>query len=159
MAKETDEQKAEREQKEAEEANRKDAQGEVTSAAGGTTDAVAAGNVAASEAAGKVSREQAARASGENTPNPDKTRPADKANRDPQTPEPGKSKKFDVVDRFLDLSGYEKSDVIGHNDERRTVVTSNGGKYEVSPKGKKLRTLSGPATPAELEANEEAEDE
>lgn len=68
------------------------------------------------------------------------------------------SKAESLRDRFLELSGYEDSDIIGANAERRTFVTSNGGKYEVSPKGKKLRRLAGPPTPVELEPEEEEEE-
>ena len=67
--------------------------------------------------------------------------------------------KSDLVTTFLGLSGYKKEDVIGHHDGRRTVVTSNGGKYEVSKKGKRVRVLSGPETPASLEAAAEEDDE
>jgi hypothetical protein len=76
---------------------------------------------------------------------------------------PSKSKdsdaKSDLVSTFLKLSHYKKEDVIGHHDGRRTVVTSNGGKYEVSPKGKRIRVLSGPETPATLEEAAAEEEE
>ena len=78
---------------------------------------------------------------------------------DPTPPKSKDAAKGDLVSTFLKLSGYKKDDVIGHHDGRRTVVTSNGGKYEVSPKGKRLRTLSGPSTPKELEATAEEDDE
>jgi hypothetical protein len=68
------------------------------------------------------------------------------------------AKKGDLVAQFLKVSGYKEADVIGHSDERRTVVTSNGGKYEVSKKGTKLRKILGPDTPATAAASEE-EDE
>lgn len=80
---------------------------------------------------------------------------------DTEKPEkkPTRSTKFDLVDRFLELSGYEKKDVIGHSDERRTVVTSNGGKYQLSPSGKKIRVHAGPDTPAMIAEREEEEDD
>ena len=157
MAKETPEEKADREQKEQEAANLANA---TPPTADSTSDAVSAGNVAASEAAGKVSTAAAAAAGPENsTPNPDKTRPGDRTAAAQTTPNVKPSKKFDLVDKFLELSGYKAGDVIGHSDERRTVVTSNGGKYEVSKKGTKLRKLAGPDTPASLAAVEEEDDD
>lgn len=69
------------------------------------------------------------------------------------------SKKDDLVAQFLRVSGYKSSDVIGHSDERRTVVTSNGGKYEVNKKGTRVLKLLGPDTPATLEAAAGEEDE
>lgn len=154
MAKETPEQKAEREQKEQETTNLDVA---TPDAQNSSSEAVSASNVAASNAAAEATAAANARKKPEGPQNPDQTRPGDRA----ATPsgKTGKAK-FDVVDRFLELSGYKSSDVIGHSDERRTVVTSNGGKYEVSVKGKKLRKLSGPETPADLEAAaSEEEDE
>lgn len=49
--------------------------------------------------------------------------------------------------QFLKLTGYEESDVIGSNTSTRTFVTGNGGKYELSPKGTRVRVLSGPNPP------------
>lgn len=60
---------------------------------------------------------------------------------------------------FLKLSGYKASDIVGENASTRTFVTGNGGKYVLSPKGTKLRILSGPNTPAMLEAEAEEEEE
>lgn len=59
---------------------------------------------------------------------------------------------------FLRITGFRKSDVIGSSKTRRTFVTANGGKYELSPKGKKVRVLSGP-TPPGPESTEEGDDE
>lgn len=123
------------------------------------SDAVSASNAAAAEAAGQITRAAAKAAGPEPAKNPDKTRPGDSTASEQTVPRVKASKNFDLVERFLDLSGYAKSDVIGHSDERRTVVTSNGGKYEVSVKGKKLRKLSGPDTPADLEAAEEGDED
>jgi hypothetical protein len=73
---------------------------------------------------------------------------------------PKAKKDFDLVDKFLELSDYEKKDVHGFSKERRTVVTTNGGKYEISPKGTRVRVLQGPDTPAMIaEASEEDEEE
>lgn len=60
---------------------------------------------------------------------------------------------------FLKVSGYKSSDILGTNEDTRTFVTANGGKYVISPKGTKIRVLSGPATPAMLEAAAEEEEE
>lgn len=51
-----------------------------------------------------------------------------------------------LVDEFLKRSGYKREDVLGSSAERRTVVTSNGGKYVVARDGG-IMVLSGPATP------------
>lgn len=155
MASETPEKKAEREAKELEAANLVAA---TPNPAESNSDAVSASNVAASEAAGAITTAAAAAKAPDGPQNPDKTRPGDRQTTQ-AVPSVKGTKKFDVVDRFLDLSGYKSSDVIGHSDERRTVVTSNGGKYEVSVKGKRLRKLSGPDTPNDREAASEEEDE
>jgi hypothetical protein len=60
---------------------------------------------------------------------------------------------------FLKSSGYRAADVIGSNEATRTFVTSNGGKYVLSPRGTKIRTLSGPLTPSELKEEESGGDE
>lgn len=154
MAKETAEERLAREDAERLAAATPDTNG------GDTSEAVSASNVAASEAAADITVPAAKAAQGNPTPNPDKTRPGDRAAEDQTVGKKAKpSKSFDLRDRFLDLSGYKASDIIGSNDERRTVVTANGGKYEVSKKGTRLRKLSGPDTPADLEAAAEEEDE
>jgi hypothetical protein len=125
-----------------------------------TSEAVSASNVAATEAAAAVTVPAAEAATGNPTPNPDKTRPGDRAAEDQTVGKRAKpSKSFDLRERFLELSGYTKADIIGSNDERRTIVTANGGKYEVSKKGTRLRKLSGPDTPADREAAAEEDDE
>jgi len=104
-----------------------------------TPEEIAAEEAAAAEAKQKEEEEAAAKAA--------------KAEKKPK-------KSFDLVDRFLELSDYERRDVNGFNVERRTVVTTNGGKYELSAKGTRLRKLSGPDTPAMIaEASEEEEEE
>lgn len=153
MAKETPEERAERETKTAEAANLAAAEADDQDS---SSEAVSAANVAASEAAGKITTARAETLPPEGPQNPDKTRPGDRTSEDQTTAVKGKkSKNYDTVERFIELSGYKKSDVVGHNDERRTVVTANGGKYELSPKGTKLRKLSGPDTPADRESEED----
>lgn len=129
---------------------------------GSTSEADSASDVAATEAAGKITKARAEAEGDAGGPdNPDKTRPGDQTSVDatpPDAPKKG-SKKFDVRTKFLDLSGYEDRDVLAVNDSRRTVVTSNGGKYEVSPKGTRLRKLSGPDTPEMIAAAQEEEDD
>lgn len=49
--------------------------------------------------------------------------------------------------RFLKLSGYREKDIISINEARRTVATSNGGKYTFTKTG--LRRLLGPPYPKE----------
>lgn len=51
-----------------------------------------------------------------------------------------------LVDEFLKRSGYKERDVLSANAERRTVVTANGGKYNVSRDGG-IFVMSGPPTP------------
>lgn len=65
------------------------------------------------------------------------------------------------LNRFLKLSGYEESDVIGSNEKRQTFVTDNGGKYTIVGKKKaRVRVLGGPPTPVMIEeAAEEDEEE
>lgn len=60
-------------------------------------------------------------------------------------PEGTRAKK--LLTNFLKLSGYRAGDVTGSNEDRRTFVTSNGGKYQLSPKGTQLKVLSGPLPP------------
>lgn len=127
-----------------------------------TSEEVSASNAGATEAAAqaRTQLDLTDPAAVSNPPNPDRTRPDD-ATDEEQTP--GKrvkaSKKFDLVDRFIELSEYTKKDIIGSNESRRTVVTDNGGKYEVSVKGTKLRKLAGPDTPATRDAREEETDD
>lgn len=156
MATDENQKSAAEKQKDAENANLDNA---TADPAESNSDAVSAGNAAAAEAAGKITTAAAKAAGPEPAKNPDKTRPGDATNQAQATPKVKASKSFDLVERFLSLSGYDKGDVIGHSDERRTVVTSNGGKYEVSKKGSKLRKLSGPDTPADKEAATEEDDE
>lgn len=47
---------------------------------------------------------------------------------------------------FLSRSGYTAEDVLAHNEKTRLFVTSNGGKYHLSPKGT-IRILKGPNYP------------
>lgn len=61
------------------------------------------------------------------------------------------------LDAFLKVSGYRASDVLGSNAANRTFVTANGGKYLLSPKGTRLRVLSGPPYPNSQEEAEEVE--
>jgi hypothetical protein len=51
--------------------------------------------------------------------------------------------------RFIKLSGYRERDVDKINQGRRTVLTTNGGKYVFTKNG--LRTLNGPKYPKEVE--------
>jgi len=60
-----------------------------------------------------------------------------------------------VEQRFLKLSGYRASDVIGSNPKARRFITSNGGKYALSPNGKSIRTLSGPDAPKQETTDDE----
>jgi hypothetical protein len=53
---------------------------------------------------------------------------------------------------FLKKSGYKKGDVISVNAQKRTFVTSNGGKYQLTKQGE-VRILKGPNYP-EMEAEE-----
>ena len=62
-----------------------------------------------------------------------------------------------VLERFLKLSGYRESDLTGYDAKARRFVTSNGGKYALSPSGKNIRTLSGPDYPKQ--AGTESEEE
>jgi hypothetical protein len=62
--------------------------------------------------------------------------------------------KKDQTAKFLKITGYEASDILGSNAERRTFVTKNGGKYELSPKGTRVRVLSGPNPPSSEEGDE-----
>lgn len=54
--------------------------------------------------------------------------------------------KDSLVRKFLEKSGYPPEFVLHSDAARRTVVTSNGGKYAVSSKGN-IRTLKGPDYP------------
>jgi hypothetical protein len=54
-----------------------------------------------------------------------------------------------MLDRFLELTGYEEDDVIGSNFKSRTFVTSNGGKYEMNKAGKVIKVVAGPNPPDE----------
>jgi hypothetical protein len=57
---------------------------------------------------------------------------------------------------FLKRSGYEKSDVISASEAKRTYVTSNGGKYQLTKQGE-IRILKGPDYPALTEEKAEAD--
>lgn len=65
----------------------------------------------------------------------------------------------ELTGKFLKLSGYQKSDIIGSNQARRSFVTANGGKYNLTKSGKAIRIQSGPAYPKLVEKAEEEEDE
>jgi len=56
---------------------------------------------------------------------------------------------------FLKLSGYKKSDILAWNEDRRTVVTTNGSKYQVSRDKKQLKILTGAVPPSATPATEE----
>lgn len=63
-------------------------------------------------------------------------------------PEPADETASDAqLARFLKLSGYKKSDVIGSNESRATFVTDNGGSYKLVEKGKRIEVLAGPPFP------------
>jgi len=64
-----------------------------------------------------------------------------------------------LKDRFVKLSGYKASDLIGSRGSTRTFVTSNGGKYQLNQKGNELTTLQGPPYPKEQPAEAEEEEE
>lgn len=53
------------------------------------------------------------------------------------------------LESFYDKSGYKANDVDGHNEKSRVVITTNGGKYQVSKLGR-IRTLLGPRYPKEV---------
>jgi len=55
---------------------------------------------------------------------------------------------------FLKNTGYSETNVLSSNPAKRTVVTSNGGKYQVMRNGR-VRTLSGPSYPKEQKSGEE----
>jgi hypothetical protein len=48
---------------------------------------------------------------------------------------------------FLKKSGYTKADVLSTNGQKRTFVTSNGGKYQLTKQGE-IRILKGPNYPS-----------
>lgn len=52
----------------------------------------------------------------------------------------------DVLSAFLKASGYDKKDVLAHNERTRVFVTENGGKYEMTKKGT-IRVQKGPYFP------------
>lgn len=54
-----------------------------------------------------------------------------------------------LLDSFLDESGYRARDVDVVNLPRRTVGTTNGGKYQLTRQGN-IRTIKGPRYPKEL---------
>lgn len=51
-----------------------------------------------------------------------------------------------LIDEFVKRTGYGEADVLSANTERRTVVTSNGGKYALTRDGG-ITVLGGPTTP------------
>lgn len=53
----------------------------------------------------------------------------------------------DLRGAFMRATGYKKSDIIGHSPERRTFVTSSGGKYVLDPDGTTVHRLMGPMLP------------
>ena len=52
-----------------------------------------------------------------------------------------------VEARFRQLTGYKSADILASNLKRKIWVTSNGGKYQMDPKGTKVRVLHGPPPP------------
>lgn len=64
--------------------------------------------------------------------------------------------KSSVVDKFVKATGAEKSDVLAFNETTGVVVTAQGGKFQVSAKGR-VKKLSGPDVASEAES-EESED-
>ena len=52
-----------------------------------------------------------------------------------------------VEARFRQLTGYKAGDILSSNLKRKIWVTSNGGKYQMDPKGTKVRVLQGPLPP------------
>jgi hypothetical protein len=57
----------------------------------------------------------------------------------------------ELRERFLKITGYSERDIIGENPSTRVFVTSNGGKYVLSPKGTAVRTIQGPDAPQSTE--------
>lgn len=49
--------------------------------------------------------------------------------------------------RFLQLTGYKADDIMSSNLKRKVWATWNGGKYQMDPKGTKVRVLQGPLPP------------
>lgn len=50
-----------------------------------------------------------------------------------------------IVTAFTTVTGYREEQIIGVNERTLTVVTANGGKYQLNKAGNLLRHLSGPA--------------
>jgi len=51
---------------------------------------------------------------------------------------------------FAKAIGRKPSAILSYNERTRTIVTNDGGKYQMSKKGKGVRHLAGPALPADL---------
>lgn len=64
-----------------------------------------------------------------------------------------------LVSVFRKITGYAEEDIWGVNENAYTVTTSNGGKYQVSRDGQKVRVLSGPDYPKSVPATEVVEEE
>lgn len=60
----------------------------------------------------------------------------------------------ELVATFTKGSGYKAEDVLSSNHKTRIVVTKNGGKYQVSNKGK-IRRLLGPEAPGKAADDDE----
>lgn len=59
-----------------------------------------------------------------------------------------------LIKDFCKASGYKPSDVAAVRASTRTVVTKNGGKYQVSKNGKNVRHILGPQVPGAAEDEE-----
>jgi hypothetical protein len=70
------------------------------------------------------------------------------------------AEKKDLIAKFVKASGYKTADCDGANPRNRTVITTNGGKYQVTAKGN-VRRIQGPLTPNEIKAarGEETEED
>lgn len=55
--------------------------------------------------------------------------------------------KNDMIDLFLEVTGYGRTDILARNNSTRIVLTRNGGKYKVGKAG--VKHLAGPAVSAE----------
>lgn len=55
-----------------------------------------------------------------------------------------KAEKTPVRDRLVKLLKLDEDDVLSSNEERRTIVTADGGKYKLDANDKTVHHLGGP---------------
>ena len=60
-----------------------------------------------------------------------------------------------ALDRFLRLTGLERSVVDGQNDRTLTFITTTGGKYQMNRRGTNVRIISGPEYPKYVPGSQE----